>query len=235
MGGGPQRRLVRGIRLLVREPHGLSFWRRAAGCGLPQLLRSEHGPGLVCEAGTLRVPQGQLPRLCKQLDRYASTATFAMGSQALYRFLHNNPGVNLAPVDYTNEPRVICRQDNMVTINSALQVDLFGQVAADTIGKLQYSGVGGQVDFVRGCNMSKNGRNIIALPSTAKHGSVSRISLQLPQYGTVTTGRFDVDYIITEYGVAKLWGKTLEQRAEALIAIAHPDFREILRKEYQAL
>jgi len=171
----------------------------------------------------------------KQLDKYASTATFAMGTPDLYRFLDNNPGVNLLPVDYTNEPRIIARQDNMVTVNSALQVDLLGQVAADTIGKMQYSGVGGQVDFVRGANMSRNGRNIIALPSTAKQGTVSRISLTLPEYGAVTTGRFDVDYVVTEYGIARLFGKNVVERAEALIAIAHPNFRDELKKQFQAI
>ena len=141
----------------------------------------------------------------------------------------------MAPVDYTNDPYIISQQENMVTINSALQVDLMGQVAADTIGPLQYSGVGGQVDFVRGANMACNGRNIIALPSTARKGTVSRISLELPQGGAVTTNRHDVDYVITEYGIAQLWGKTLSQRAEALIAVAHPDFREKLKAEYQRI
>ncbi len=165
----------------------------------------------------------------KQLDRGASTATFAMGTQALYAFMDNNPGVFMAPVDYTNHPRVICQQDNMVAVNSALQVDLLGQVAADTVGKLQYSGPGGQVDFVRGANMSKGGRNIIALPSTARSGTISRIAPVLSEGGAVTTNRFDVDYVVTEYGVAQLWGKNLSQRAEALISIAHPDFRKELR------
>ena len=171
----------------------------------------------------------------KKLDPFQSTATFAMGSDRLYQYIHNNPAVNMSQVDYTNDPYIICQQENMVTINSALQIDLMGQVAADTIGPLQYSGVGGQVDFVRGANMARNGRNIIALPSTARKGTVSRISVELPQGGAVTTSRHDVDYVVTEYGVAQLWGKTLSQRAEALIAIAHPDFRERLKVEYQKL
>lgn len=178
---------------------------------------------------------GVITNRCKQLDRGASVATFAMGTQALYRFMDNNPGIFMAPVDYTNHPRVICQQDNMVAVNSALQVDLMGQVAADTVGRLQYSGPGGQVDFVRGANMSKGGRNIIALPSTAKGGTVSRIAPVLAEGGAVTTNRFDVDYVVTEYGAAKLWGRNLSQRAEALIAIAHPDFREELRAAYRNL
>lgn len=175
---------------------------------------------------------GVITNRYKNLNPYTAAATFAMGTQNLYNFMNDNPGVFMAPVDYTNHPRIICQQDNMVAINSALQVDLFGQVAADTVGKIQYSGPGGQVDFVRGANMSSGGRNIIAMPSTAKNGTVSRISLQLPVGGAVTTNRFDVDYIVTEYGIAKLWGKNLSQRAQALIAIAHPNFRDDLTKEY---
>ena len=170
----------------------------------------------------------------KQLDRGVSTATFAMGTAQLYRYMHDNPAINMAPVDYTNDPRVICQQDNMVAVNSALQVDLYGQVMADTVGKLQFSGPGGQVDFVRGANMSKGGRNIIILPSTAKRGTISRIAVRPTEGSTITTNRFDVDYIVTEYGIAKLWGKNNTERAEALIAIAHPDFRESLRQEYKA-
>lgn len=176
---------------------------------------------------------GVITNRYKQLDVGASTATFLMGTDKLYRYAHDNPGFNMTPVDYSNDPRVICRQDNMVAVNSALQLDLFGQVAADTMGKLQFSGPGGQVDFIRGTNMSRGGRNIIAMPSTAKHGTLSRISLLLPTGSAVTTNRFDVDYVITEYGTAQLWGKTLTQRAEALISIAHPDFRDALKKEYQ--
>ena len=169
----------------------------------------------------------------KQLNTGASVATFALGTQALYDFIDDNPAVYMAPVDYTNHPRVICQQDNMVAVNSAIQVDLMGQVCSETVGALQYSGPGGQVDFVRGANMSRGGRNIIALPSTARHGTVSRISPMLPVGNAITTNRYDVNYIVTEYGIAKLWGKNLSERAEALIAIAHPDFREELRAAYK--
>ena len=122
--------------------------------------------------------------------------------------MHDNPAINMAPVDYTNDPRVICQQDNMVAVNSALQVDLYGQAMADTVGKLQFSGPGGQVDFVGGANMPKGGRNIIILPSTAKRGTISRIAVRPTEGSTITTSRFDVDYIVTEYGIAKLWGKS---------------------------
>lgn len=154
-----------------------------------------------------------------------------MGSQKLYDYVHNNPGVELYPVDYVNHPFVIAQNDNMVSINSALQVDLMGQVNAESMGAKQFSGTGGQVDFVRGAAMSKGGRSIIAMPSTAAKGTISKIVMNLDVGATVTTSRNDVDYIITEYGIAELKGKTLRERAKALIAIAHPDFREQLTKQ----
>lgn len=157
-------------------------------------------------------------------------ATFLMGSRKLYDFVNNNPAVELAPVDYVNDPYVIGQNDSLVSINSALQIDLMGQVNAEMIGSRQFSGVGGQVDFVRGASRSKGGKSIIALPSTASKGTVSRICLELDRGAGVTTSRTDVHYVVTEYGVAELRGKSLRQRAEALIAIAHPDFRASLRK-----
>jgi 4-hydroxybutyrate CoA-transferase len=154
--------------------------------------------------------------------------TFLMGTDKLYKFVHNNPDVELHPVDYTNDPCVIGRNDNMISINSALQVDLTGQVNAEMIGSLQFSGVGGQVDFVRGAGRSHGGKSIIALPSTAARGAISRICPRLDPGAAVTTSRNDVHYVVTEYGIANLRGKTIPQRAEALIAIAHPDFRDSL-------
>lgn len=158
--------------------------------------------------------------------------TFLMGSERLYRFVHDNPMVEMLSVDIVNDPRVIMLNDNLVSINSAVQVDLMGQVASESIGPMQISGVGGQVDFVRGANWSKGGRSIIAMPSTTGKGKVSKIVLNLDEGSAVTTSRNDVDYVITEYGIAHLKGKTLGQRAEQLISIAHPDFREDLKKQY---
>jgi 4-hydroxybutyrate CoA-transferase len=158
-------------------------------------------------------------------------ATFLMGSRKLYDFVNNNPDVELYPVDYTNDVRIIGRHDNLVSINSALQVDLMGQVNAETIGSTQFSGIGGQVDFVRGASLSKGGRSIIAMPSTAAKGTISRICLNLDPGSTVSTSRNDVHFVVTEFGAAELRGKSLAKRAEALIAIAHPDFREALRAE----
>ena len=157
-------------------------------------------------------------------------AAFILGTHRLYRFVHDNPFVELYPVDFTNDPFVISRNDKMVAINAALQVDLTGQVCADSIGCKFHSGVGGQADFIRGAARSKGGKPIIALPSTALNGSVSRLVPVLDPGAGVTTSRNDVHYVVTEYGVADLYGKSVRDRANALIGIAHPDFQEGLRK-----
>ncbi|MBI5203275.1 MAG: hypothetical protein HY925_16915 [Elusimicrobia bacterium] len=155
-------------------------------------------------------------------------AAFCMGTRALYDAVHRRPEFHFAPVDFVNAPSVIAQNERMVSINSALQVDLTGQVGADSIGRRLYSGVGGQVDFIRGAAASRGGRSIIALPSTAKGGSVSRIVPALSEGTGVVTTRADIDFVVTEYGIASLKGKTLRERALALIQIAHPDFRDEL-------
>lgn len=157
-------------------------------------------------------------------------ATFFMGTEKLYRFVHNNPMVEMYHVDYTNNPAVIARNKNVVSINSALQVDLAGQVVSDTIGYKQYSGTGGQADFVRGAAWSRGGRSILAFYSTAGGGKISRIVPHIDEGSAVVTNRADVHYIVTEFGVADLRGRTVAERAKALINIAHPDFREDLKK-----
>lgn len=154
--------------------------------------------------------------------------TFLMGTRKIYDFVNNNPDVEVRPVDYVNNPYVIGQHDDMIAINSALQVDLMGQVNAEMIGPIQYSGIGGQVDFVRGASLSRGGKAIIALPSTAAHGKISRIVGELDPGAAVSTSRNDVHYVVTEYGIADLRGKSLRQRAQALIEIAHPAFRETL-------
>ncbi|MBP1761988.1 MAG: acetyl-CoA hydrolase/transferase [Firmicutes bacterium] len=161
--------------------------------------------------------------------------TFAMGTKSFYEWLDDNPMIESYPVDYVNNPTIVGQNDNLVSINSALSVDLLGQVAADTLGAKQFSGVGGQVDFVRGAANSKGGRSVIALPATASKGSLSRICVSLDNGQAVTTGRYDVDYVVTEYGVARLRGKTNQQRADALINIAAPEFREQLMEDRKAL
>jgi acetyl-CoA hydrolase len=151
--------------------------------------------------------------------------SFVMGSKRLYDFVDNNPLVEFQTSDYINDPFVISQNYKMTAVNSALQVDVTGQIAADTIGNVLYSGFGGQVDFIRGAARAKDGKAIIALPSTAKGGKISRISAMLNPASGVVTSRADVHYVVTEYGIAQLSGKTLKERAKALISIAHPDFR----------
>jgi acyl-CoA hydrolase len=164
----------------------------------------------------------------KTLHRGKIIAGFLLGSTRLYEFVDNNAMVEMHPNEYTNDPFVIAANDKMVAINSALQVDLTGQVCADSMGTSIYSGIGGQLDFMRGAARSKGGKPIIALPATAKNGAITRIVPTLDPGAGVVTTRADVHYVVTEYGAAFLHGKTLRQRAEALIAIAHPDFRERL-------
>ena len=159
------------------------------------------------------------------------TASFLMGTKKLYDFVHKNDLINMQPVDYTNHILVAGRVDKLMSINSAIQVDLFGQVCADTIGYRQYSAVGGQVDFVRAASISPGGKSIIAMPSTTKNDTISKIVLKLDEGACVTTSRNDVHYVVTEYGVANLRGRNVEERAKFLINIAHPDFREQLAKE----
>ncbi len=156
--------------------------------------------------------------------------TFILGSQALYDFVHNNPNFELHPTNYTNNPLVIAQNEKMVSVNSAIEIDLTGQVCSDSIGPYIYSGFGGQVDFVRGSAMSRGGKPIIALPSTAKEGSFSRIVPYLKPGAGVVTSRADVHYVVTEYGVAYLHGKNLRERSKILISIAHPNFREELER-----
>jgi acyl-CoA hydrolase len=153
---------------------------------------------------------------------------FVLGTRRLYEFIDNNPIFEFHPSQYTNDPYIISRNDRQVAINSAIEVDLTGQVCSDSIGHSFYSGIGGQVDFIRGSARSKGGKPIIALPSTAREETVSRIVPCLKESAGVVTSRGDVHYVITEYGVAYLHGKTIRERSQALIGIAHPKFRDEL-------
>ena len=176
------------------------------------------------------VEAGAITGLAKTIHRGKVISSFVVGSRRVYAFVHNNPSVELHPIDYTNDTSIIRRNPKMVTINSAIEVDLTGQVVADSIGSRVYSGVGGQMDFMRGAALSPGGKPIIALPSTAKNGTVSRIVPTLRPGAGVVTSRAHVHYIVTEHGVAYLHGRSLRERARSLIAIADPAFREELSR-----
>ena len=157
-------------------------------------------------------------------------SSFVLGSRKVFDYMHDNPVIEFRPTMFVNDPFTISRNDKMVSINSALEVDLTGQVCADSIGPKNYSGFGGQVDFIRGAARSENGKPMMAFTSTAKGGTVSRIAPYLKQGAGVTTTRADVHYIITEYGIADMFGKSVRERVKALIEIAHPNFREELER-----
>ena len=175
------------------------------------------------------VEKGVITGRKKTIHRGKIIVTFLMGSRAFYDWVDDNPMIEMHTVDYTNNPYIIARNKKMVVINSALEIDLLGQVCADTLGPKQFSAVGGQLDFVRGSRMSENGKAIIALPSTAK--DVSRIVPTLKKGAAVTTSRNDVDYVVTDYGIAALKGKTVRERMKSLINIADPIWREELTKK----
>lgn len=179
--------------------------------------------------------QGVITNKKKSLWPGKFICTFALGSQRMYDWLENNPSVLLLRGSYVNDPYIISQNDNMVSINTAISVDLTGQVCSESLGTVQYSGTGGQLDTHRGAVMSKNGKGIIALRSTAKKGTVSTITPMLAEGAKVTVPRQDIDYVVTEYGVAHLRGRTVAQRVKALIDIAHPDFRNELMDEAKKL
>ncbi len=174
------------------------------------------------------VEKGVVTGARKERNRGKIVAAFLMGSQRLYDFVHDNPMVEMRAVDFTNDTHVIRSFSRMVSVNSAIEVDLTGQVVADSIGWQMYSGIGGQMDFVRGATLAEKGQAIIALPSTAAGGRVSRIAPFLKEGAGVVTTRGHARTIVTEWGVAQLWGKSVRERALELIGIAHPDFREEL-------
>ncbi len=158
-------------------------------------------------------------------------ATFALGSSRLYRFMDRNPGLEMHPVDFTNAPCLAGLNDNLVAINATLQIDLLGQCGSESLGPAPYSGTGGQSDFVRAANRSRGGKAFIVLPSTAKDGAISRIVPTLTPGTHVSTSKNDINYVVTEHGVAQLRGKSAKQRALELITIAHPDFRAELAEQ----
>jgi len=183
---------------------------------------------MISDGAMRAIERGVVTGNKKTLHQGKAVITFALGSERLYEFINNNPFIEGHPVDYVNDPFVSSQNDRLVAINSAIEVDLTGQVCSDSIGSYIYSGFGGQVDFIRGAARSAGGRPIIALPSSAKRGTMSRIVPFLKEGAGVVTSRADVHYVVTEHGVANLFGKNLRERAEALIAIADPAFQDDL-------
>ncbi len=179
--------------------------------------------------------QGVIDNSEKSINRGKTVATFCMGKKATYDYLHDHPGIEFRTVDYTNNPLIIAQHNNMTAINSALEITLTGQATAESIGKVFYSGIGGQANFMRGAVLARNGKTILTLRSTAADGTVSRIVPFLTEGASVTLNMGDVQYVVTEYGIAYLHGKNIRERAMGLIAIAHPKFRQWLIEEAKKL
>ena len=202
-------------------------------------LFDKHDLGLHTEMFTSAcadlIEAGVITGARKNLDTGRHVGTFTLGDERAYRIYETNPDVLFRPASYTNDPMVIARIDNMVSVNTALEIDLTGQISSESIGPLQWSGTAGAWDFAYGASQSRGGRGIIALSSTAKKGTISRIRATLTPGAVVTIPRTIADIVVTEYGVAYLRGRTVRQRAQALIAVAHPDFRDPLRSEAHRL
>jgi len=179
--------------------------------------------------------RGVVDNTQKAINRGKTVASFCMGKKETYDYIHDNPSVEFRTIDYTNNPMVIAQHRNMAAINSALEVDLTGQATAESLGKAFYSGIGGQADFMRGAVLSRGGKPILALQSTARNGTVSRIVPFLREGAGVTLNRGDIHYVVTEYGIAYLHGKNIRERAMQLISVAHPKFRSWLVDEAKKL
>ena len=181
------------------------------------------------------IKKGSIDNTKKILDRGKTIASFCMGKKATYEFINDNPSIEFKRIDYTNNPLIIAQQENMTAINSALEIDLTGQATAESIGKIFYSGIGGQADFMRGAILARNGKTIVAMASTAQKDTASRIVPFLKEGAGVTLNRGDVHYVVTEYGIAYLTGKNIRERAMSLITIAHPKFKPWLIQEAKNL
>ena len=231
--GEVERRIGAYIADLIPDRATLQLGIGAIPAATALFLRDKRDLGIHTEMFTDSVvdlvESGAVTGDAKERNRGKIVTAFVLGSRRLYDFINDNPMVEMRSVDFTNDSAVIRSFHRMVAINSAIEVDLTGQVVADSIGPRVYSGVGGQMDFIRGAALAPDGRAIIALPSTAAGGTVSRIAAKLQPGAGVVTTRAHVRTVVTEYGVAELFGKSIDERAEALIAIAHPDFRGELR------
>lgn len=218
-------------------PNGATFQLGIGGIpnAVGMLLKEKEDLGIHTEMFTDSMVDliecGAVTNKKKPINKGKTIATLAWGTQKMYDFMDDNPSFEMHPVDYTNNPNVIAQHDNFVSVNACVEVDLFGQVCAESIGTKHYSGSGGQLDFVRGTNLSKGGQGFIAMQSTAKNGTISKIKPILTPGSIVTTGKNEVDYIVTENGVARLKGLTAGKRAQLLISLAAPQFREELTFE----
>jgi acyl-CoA hydrolase len=237
--GEVERRIGEHVAELVPDGATLQLGIGAIPAATALALRGHHDLGIHTEMFTDAVvglaEAGVITGARKERNRGKIVAAFVMGTARLYDFVNDNPMVEMRSVDFTNDTHVIRSFRTMTAINSAIEVDLSGQVVADSIGSRIYSGVGGQMDFVRGAALAPEGRAIIALPSTAAGGSVSRISPVLTPGAGVVTTRAHVRTVVTEWGIAELFGRSLRERAAALIAIAHPDQRDWLSAEARRL
>jgi len=231
--GDVERRIGAYVADLIPDRATLQLGIGAIPAATALFLREKQDLGIHTEMFTDSVVDlveaGAVTGDAKERNRGKIVTAFVLGTKRLYDFIDDNPMVEMRSVDFTNDSSVIRTFHRMIAINSAIEVDLTGQVVADSIGPRVYSGVGGQMDFMRGAALAPEGRAIIALPSTAARGTVSRITAMLQQGAGVVTTRAHVRTVVTEYGVAELFGRSIDERAEALIAIAHPDFRDELR------
>lgn len=229
-----ERQIASHISKLIEDGSTLQLGIGGIPNAVVEQLENKHDLGIHTEMlsdGIMEtIEKGIITGAKKTLHPGKVILTFILGSDKLYDFVDNNPAFEAHPVDYTNDPFIVSQNENMIAINSAIEIDLTCQVCSDSIGTRIYSGFGGQVDFIRGAARSKGGKPIIALPSTAKNGTVSRIVPTLQEGAGVVTTRADIHYIATEYGIAHILGKNLRERAEALINIAHPNFRDDLIK-----
>jgi acyl-CoA hydrolase len=236
--GDIERRIGANVAELIPDGATLQLGIGAIPAATALFLRDKKDLGIHTEMFTDSVVDlveaGAITGEAKERNRGKIVTSFVMGSRRLYEFIHDNPMVEMRPVDYTNHPADFRGFRKRVAINSAIEVDLTGQVVADSIGHRMYSGVGGQMDFIRGAALAPEGRAIIALPSTAGGGRVSRITATLQPGAGVVTTRAHVRTVVTEFGVAELFGRSIHERAAALISIAHPDFRDRLRAEVAA-
>ncbi|MEH7254691.1 acetyl-CoA hydrolase/transferase C-terminal domain-containing protein [Neobacillus niacini] len=197
-------------------------------------LKTKKGLGIhsgsITDSVVELIEQGVITNERKEINQYKTVCTTLTGTDLLYNYVHQNQDIALYPSDYTHNAALISQISNFCSVNSALEVDIFGQINAEQVGSYPVAGVGGQMDFIHGARLSKGGKAIIALPSTAKKGTESRIKINIPY---VTSLKSEIDYIVTEYGIASLFGKSLKERAKALIAVAHPDFRKDLYNDFK--